>query len=40
MAAIVVPFSDDEVDLTEGSQHVMQYEPIAEMVCSGAVQLI
>ncbi|XP_026467112.1 DNA replication complex GINS protein SLD5 [Ctenocephalides felis] len=40
LAAIVVPFSDDEVDLTEGSQHVMQYEPIAEMVCSGAVQLI
>lgn len=38
---IVLPGSlDEEIDLEPGSQHIIQYSAVAEMVKSGAVQLI
>ncbi|CAH1643453.1 unnamed protein product [Spodoptera littoralis] len=31
---------DEEIDLEEGSQHILQYKPIADLVKNGKVQLI
>nr|CAD7462846.1 unnamed protein product [Timema tahoe] len=31
---------DEEIDLETGSQHVMQYRPVAELVRAGSIQLI
>ncbi|XP_041973778.1 DNA replication complex GINS protein SLD5 [Aricia agestis] len=31
---------DEEIDLEEGSQHILQYRPIADLVKNGSVQLI
>ncbi|CAG9783008.1 unnamed protein product [Diatraea saccharalis] len=31
---------DEEIDLEEGSQHILQYKPIADLVKNGKVQLV
>ncbi|CAG9575823.1 unnamed protein product [Danaus chrysippus] len=31
---------DEEIDLEEGSQHILQYKPVAELVKNGKVQLV
>ncbi|XP_059049021.1 DNA replication complex GINS protein SLD5 [Achroia grisella] len=31
---------DEEIDLEEGSQHILQYKPVADLVKNGKVQLI
>ncbi|XP_063393646.1 DNA replication complex GINS protein SLD5 [Cydia fagiglandana] len=31
---------DEEIDLEDGSQHILQYKPIAELVKNGKVQLV
>ncbi|XP_072936032.1 DNA replication complex GINS protein SLD5 [Epargyreus clarus] len=31
---------DEEIDLDEGSQHILQYKPVADLVKNGKVQLI
>ncbi|KAM3966492.1 DNA replication complex GINS protein SLD5 [Aphomia sociella] len=31
---------DEEIDLEEGSQHILQYKPVADLIKNGKVQLI
>ncbi|KAL0850162.1 hypothetical protein ABMA28_012037 [Loxostege sticticalis] len=31
---------DEEIDLEEGSQHILQYKPVADLVKTGKVQLV
>ncbi|KAJ8684220.1 hypothetical protein QAD02_020012 [Eretmocerus hayati] len=39
-SGILIPSIDLEVDITKGSQHIIQYSAIAHLVKSGEVQLI
>ncbi|CAH0405962.1 unnamed protein product [Chilo suppressalis] len=36
----LVADQDEEIDLEEGSQHILQYKPIADLVKNGKVQLV
>lgn len=38
--AVVVGVEDEEVDLVAGSQHIIPYQLISDLVLKGSVQLI
>ncbi|XP_011164469.1 DNA replication complex GINS protein SLD5 isoform X2 [Solenopsis invicta] len=40
ITGIVLPGTNDEVDFEEGSQHIIQYSAVSNLVKSGVVQLI